>query len=251
MRKRTSNPSSLPTSPKKHRTHVRSCLQLAQLRYEKCELAEARVAFNMAFKSAQRAGDLRHQMEAIAGLLRLAADSLDEEAIRHWDQELDALMTAHSRQVPPMAWYCKGVIARRTGDLMKAQRHVHHYLRLVRAQSGTQPKEPEAKGWVLLSSILWQRRKVRRAQWLAENILKRYENDKPRGIEGLTSIVLGAIAEGGQDVEGALRWYQRAHASFLSEHNWYYHLYVLYGYARIYRQTADGHSSLLASGSGG
>ncbi len=220
----------------KPRSNVRNWLQLAQLRYEKCELAEARVAFELALDRADRDGDLRSVMEAIAGLLRLAADACDEEQIRHWDQELDLLMARHKRQVPPMAWYCKGVIARRAGDFGKAQRFVHRYVRLVRANPAAHPEEAEAKGWVLLATLLWARGRVRRARWLAEQILSWPEGIRLRSIRGLTEMLLGNISEESRELDEALKWFQRAHASFLGEHNWYYHLYVLYGYARVYRK---------------
>ena len=170
-----------------------------------------------------------------------------------------------------MAWFCKGVIARRSGDLRTAQRFVHRYIRLVRLerakpgkaeasalpklargvrQGGTSkvksltPGEPaagkiseaEAKGWVLLATILRARGRTRRSRWLAEQILSWPEGIELRSIRGLTEMVLGNLSEDARDLDDSLVWYQRAHASFLGEHNWYYHLYVLYGYARIYRK---------------
>jgi DNA-binding winged helix-turn-helix (wHTH) protein len=224
----------------KPRSNVRNWLQLAQLRYEKCELAEARVAFELALDRADRDGDLRSVMEAIAGLLRLAADACDEEQIRHWDQELDLLMARHKRQVPPMAWYCKGVIARRAGDFGKAQRFVHRYVRLVRANPAAHPEEAEAKGWVLLATLLWARGRVRRARWLAEQILSWPEGIRLRSIRGLTEMLLGNISEESRELDEALKWFQRAHASFLGEHNWYYHLYVLYGYLDLLDKATPG-----------
>jgi hypothetical protein len=221
---------------KRKRSSVRNWMQLARLRYEKCELAEARVAFAMALKAAQREGDIRMAMEAIAGLLRLAADALDEEAIRTWDHELDQLMQSHARQVPAMAWYCKSVIARRESKFRLAQAHMHRYLRIVRAKPKAHPKEAQARGWLMLSTILWQRGHLKRAQWVAEEVLRRYETQNLPGMNGLAAMVLGAIFESRRDCETAMAWYQRAHGSFLGEHNWYYHLYVLYGYARIHRQ---------------
>jgi DNA-binding winged helix-turn-helix (wHTH) protein len=243
---------------------VRNWLQLAQLRYEKCELTQARVAFEMAVKRATRDGDLRLVMEGIAGLLRLAADACDDDEVRHWDMELDHLMASHAGEIPPMAWYCKGVIARRAGDLRTAQRFVHRYIRLVRLErdetsprlargvrrggvshvKGLTPATPapgktseaEAKGWVLLATILRARGRTRRSRWLAEQILSWPEGIELRSIRGLTEMVLGNLSEDARDLDDALVWYQRAHASFLGEHNWYYHLYVLYGYARIYRK---------------
>lgn len=230
---------------------VRNWLQLAQLRYEKCELAEARVAFQMAVKRATRDGDLRSVMEGIAGMLRLAADACDDQEVRHWDAELDHLMASHARQVPPMAWFCKGVIARRSGDYKTAQRFIHRYVRLVRVEragvSGTKgasdasraspaPDEAEAKGWVMLATLMRHRGRTRRARWLAEQILSWPEGAKLRSIRGLSEMLIGNLCEDARELDEALKWFQKAHASFLGEHNWYFHLYVLYGYARIYRK---------------
>jgi hypothetical protein len=214
---------------------VRNWLQLAQLRYEKCELAEARVAFEMAVKRAKRDGDLRSVMEGIAGLLRLAADACADDEVRHWDGELDHLMAAHAGEVPPLAWFCKGVIARRGGDYRTAQRYVHRYIRLVRAErqasegpkprlargvkqagatqihefssspSGPLPEDAEAKGWVMLATLLRSRGRTRRARWLAEQILSWPEGIRLRSIRGLTEMLLGNLCEDARDLDGALK----------------------------------------------
>jgi hypothetical protein len=217
---------------------ARNWLTLAQLRYEKCELAEARVAFEMAVKRSLKDGDLKLMMEGIAGLLRWAADSGNDAEVAHWDEELDQLMIDHADEIPPMAWYCKGVIARRSGDLRTAQRFIHRYIRLVREERVADRKvdDSEAKGWVLLATILRSRGRTRRSRWLAHQILSWPEGVELRSIRGLTEMVLGNLAEDAREFNDAIQWYQRAHASFLGEHNWYYHLYVLYGYARIYRK---------------
>jgi DNA-binding winged helix-turn-helix (wHTH) protein len=94
----------------------------------------------------------------------------------------------------------------------------------------------EAKGWVMLATILWQRGRYRRCLHLCETILARYEARNLKAINGLTYLLIGNSLESQLDFEAALRWFQKAHASFLAEHNWYYHLYVLLAYARIYRQ---------------
>lgn len=221
---------------------VQNWLVLGQLRAEKCELSEAQVAYAMAHKQAKRSGDLRGVMEALSGLLRLAGEALDEVEIKRWEQELDQLMSEHPRQIPAMAWYCKGAIARHRMEPKVAQRFFHRYLRAIRkdprqAQYGTlsTAEEAIARGWVMMATMLWQRGKARRAQGLAEALLRTYEDKKLRGVNGMLYLVLGTLAERRKDFELALRWFQKAHAAFLGEHNWYYHLYVLYGYARLAR----------------
>jgi DNA-binding winged helix-turn-helix (wHTH) protein len=134
-----------------------------------------------------------------------------------------------------MAWYCMGVIERRAGRLLVAQRNVHRYLKLIRANPSAHPEESEAKGLVMLATLLWQRGRHKRAQWLGEEVLRRFGERNLRGINGLAAVVLGSVAESNRDYETALARFQQAHASFLGEHNWYYHLYALFGYARVYR----------------
>jgi hypothetical protein len=235
MSKGSASQKSQKTKSKKARSTIRNWLQLAQLRFEKCELAEARVAFTMALKRAKRDGDIRSAMDALAGLLRLAADALDEEAMRSWEAELDELIAAHSRQIPPLVWYCKGVIARRSNQYRLAQKYVHRYLRMVRANPSAHPEDAQAKGWIMLATLLWLRGKQARARWLAHQVLDWCEEKNLQGMRGLAEMLVGNIALDQKDLDEALRWFQKAHASFLSEHNWYYHLYVLYGYARIFR----------------
>lgn len=226
----------------KTRSSIGNMLILAQLRAEKCELKEAQVAYTIALQEAKTARDLRATMEALSGLLRLAGEALDESEVRRLERELDSLMDAHPKEIPAMAWYCKGVIARQGDDILLAQRYVHRYLRLVRRDPKSVstfqmqfPEEAEARGWVMLTFILWQRNCLRRTLWLAEELLRRYETRKLRGINGMLYLTLGTVAEKQKRYDTSLRWFQRAHIAFLSEHNWYYHLYVLYGYARLAR----------------
>src|SRR5579885_96079 len=91
---RTETSRSVPNS-------VKDWLQLAQLRAEKCELGEARANYLEAFQEAKRRADLRGMMEAASGLLRLAGEALDEEAIAKYDRELDQLIRKYPKAVPP------------------------------------------------------------------------------------------------------------------------------------------------------
>lgn len=225
-----------------NQSSVQTWLQLAQLRSEKCELKEAHVAYNMALEEAKSANDLRGVMEALAGLLRLASEALDEIGVRRWESELDRLMAQHPRHVPPMAWHCKGAISHDRNDIpLRTQRYFHRYLRAVRTASklsaayAFSPEEAEARAWLNLAITLWRRNHVRRCLWLTEHLLKRYENASIRSVRGLLYLLRGNISEKQRRLEDAMHWYQQAHTSFLADHNWYYHLYVLYGYARIAR----------------
>lgn len=243
----SSRTSKAKAAPRVNLEEIRSFLQLGQLRSEKCELKEARVAYEMAYELARKAHDLRATMEALSGLLRLAGEALDEAGVLRFEAELDQLMADHPRQVPPLAWYCKGAIARHHKDTRLAQRHFHRYLKAVRADSRVpedsaqliSPEEGEARGWVMLAIMLWQRsfghRSAARATWLAQELLRRYQDKSLPGVHGMLQLLLGNIAEWQKQHDVALRWYQKAHVSFLAEHNWFYHLYVLYGYARLAR----------------
>lgn len=226
---------------------VQSWLQLAQLRAEKCELKEAEAAFTMALQAARRNQDLRGMMEAIAGLLRLASEALDEAGILKWDRELDSLVAAYPKQISPLVWYCKSGVARHRKEPLLAQRLAHRYLKAIKKEVTShrapmleirEVEEAMAKGWLIIANSQWQRGRVNRAARLAEIILSRNENlegGKIRSIDGLCYLLLGNIAEKQRRYDDAMSWFQKAHGSFLGEHNWYYHLYVLYGYARLNR----------------
>lgn len=217
----------------KVRAHLQAQLQVAQLRAEKCELKEAKDTFYEALVEAKKVGDFKTIMEAISGLLRLSGEALDHPSIDRWDGELDRFMAAHPRQIPPMAWYCKGAVARHKGNIFLAQRCFHRFLRAVVADGTSE--ESIARGWVMLAIILQQRNRLGRSQWLVNELLRRYEKSNFRGVNGILYLLMGTLYERRKDLKSALRWFQKAHGQFLADHNWYYHLYALYGYARIAR----------------
>lgn len=221
---------------------LKSWLHLAQLRCEKCELKEAKIAYTMALRIAKRTGNTEARTEAISGLLRIAGEALDTSEVQRWENELDTLIERSPKQVPPMAWYCKGAISRQLYEPGAAQRYFHRYLLALKRESKTSfgtllesVEEAIAKGWVMIAVTALARKHVKRALFLAEALLERYEEKNFRGINGMLYLLLANIAETQKNYEIALAWYQRSHASFLGEHNWYYHLYVLNGYARLAR----------------
>ena len=226
------------SSSAKAHSSLHNWLQLGQLRAEKCELDQAEAAFSMALDQAKKMQDLRGTMEALAGLLRIAGEALDEPKMLRLDEALDELMASHPKQVPPLAWYCKGTVATYKGNSKLAQRCWHRYLRSVRRDA--QAADPHAteecfvKGWVSLA-VLWKRNKPSRSRHLATSLLKKYEQANFRSINGILYTLLGNLAEQERDLESAMDCYHKAHGCFLAEHNWYHHLYVLYGYARISR----------------
>jgi tetratricopeptide (TPR) repeat protein len=117
---------------------------------------------------------------------------------------------------------------------MQSQRYFHLYLRAARVESKSE--DAVARGWVMLATVLQQRKCYRRSEWLAKEILRRYEFLNLRGVNGILSLVMGTLCETKMDFKSALKWFQKANAQFLGDHNWYYLLYVLYGYARIERR---------------
>jgi DNA-binding winged helix-turn-helix (wHTH) protein len=221
---------------------IANWLQLGRLRSEKCELKEASVAFEMAYRIAKRGNDIKGMMEALSGMLRLACEALDEAAIVSIEEQLDSLIAAYPRHLPAMTWFCKGRIARFRRQHWQAQRLFHRYIRAIRSDPKNAlygeveaPAEAIARGWVSLAGVLVLRGSYRRAQWLGEEVLRRWGDAGYRGLAGNIDLLLGDIQERQRDYASAMSWYQKAHSAFLSEHNWFYHLYALYGYARIAR----------------
>jgi DNA-binding winged helix-turn-helix (wHTH) protein len=233
-------------------------LELGYVLTEKCELEKAKEAFVEALDLSKKFRDFRAQAEAISCLLWLAGEANDPASIEHWERELDSFIRTRPKHVPPMVWYCKGAIARHQKEYRVAQRHFHRYLRgtiqdgkenypagarvpttatsgVLYSAGARTYDEAVARGWAMLAIVLHQRGFVGRAKWLAQEILRRYETKKPRTVMGLLYLFLGKLAELKRELNEAVKLYQRAHASFLGEHNWYYHLHVLYAYARIAR----------------
>ena len=212
-------------------------LELGRLLFEKCELKAAQVVYLNALKHAKKSKDIRGTMEAISGLLRLASEANDSEAVQRWDGELEQVMAAYPKHIPPMAWFCKGVIARYQKKLQLAQRCHHRALRSYRVLLKTDAsyEADYVRCWQNLATVLFFRGHYRRALWLFQELLRRYESKNLRAVNGSLFIMMGLHFERLRDLDAAQKWYQKAHASFLGEHHWYNHIYVLYGYARVAR----------------
>lgn len=220
-------------------------LELAKLRMEKCELEESYETYASALEISlslsrkhKDASLLRYSMEAIAGLLRLSAEAMDGEKMVKWGKELDELMEKFPKQVPPMAYYCKALVSAYQNQRKKAIRLFSQYLRSVQAEQDWSVGDSQAlclaRGLVSLA-IFWKNHRPLRSRFIAQMVLKRYESAELHSINGLIYLLLGNLEERVGKLEIAQKWFQKAHVSFLGEHNWYYHLYVLYGYARIHR----------------
>ncbi len=210
---------------------------MGKLLSEKCELVQARVAYQTALEKARLEGDTVGVMEAMSGLLRLAGEALDTESVQVWEKELDAWLAFNPEPHVPMVWYCKGAIERHRGRFGLAQKYFHEYMRRARlhGEVGRTREESWARGWAMLAVIQLQRGKVRRAQWMCEQWLKWVGDRQVPGVNGVVFLTLGKIAEQRLEMFQALQNYQKAHRAFLAERNWYSHLYVLLAYGRLER----------------
>lgn len=225
-------------------------LRLARFLMEKCELREARIALEGVVAGTPPPTPTE-RMEAIAGLLRLAAESRDQAEILRWDRELEeAMAAARSREgagetVPPIAWYCKAVTERAQGRSLVAQRAAHRYLHeLARAvrpgvaadEDPERDWEPELKGWIFIAILFYQRGRRRRARQLVETLLARHQRSVARGFRGYAHLLLAYLEMDERRWAEADRHLTEAYGEFLREHNWYYHLYALYGFAVLARR---------------
>ncbi|MCC7440114.1 MAG: hypothetical protein IT285_00685, partial [Bdellovibrionales bacterium] len=213
-------------------------LRIGHLRMEKCELREAEEAFLKAFELARTAGEPAAMVESLAGLLRFAGEALDEARVKRWETELDRVMSAWPERVPPMAWYAKGAIAASREQWRTAGRYYLECVRRARKGllAGSEGAERDlARAFTMLANVCLQRGRMARARAFLGVVLKRFESKALRGVNGSVYVQLGLLEERARNLGPALQWYRKAHASYLQEHNWYHHLYVLYGYARLAR----------------
>ncbi len=267
---------------------------MARLRFEKCELTEAREAYEVAYLRSMRAlgksfGEswssnkaafqdrslsstgsvdlircFSELSESVAGLLRMASEAQDETALFRWEAELLLLMKKHPEFVSPLAWHCLGVVAHSRGEQRIAQNHFYQFLRSTRSEMGRSgafrknPSENWVKAWLDLAILWLSQGKRRRARWVCHSVMARLreweqvavnqgasdsEGKLTRGaiaiLRGQFELTLATIFEKNGDEQQALYHLRAAHSIFLGQHHWYYHLYVLYAYARFARLRED------------
>ncbi|MBI4926044.1 MAG: winged helix-turn-helix domain-containing protein [Bdellovibrio sp.] len=227
-------------------SEMHKLLQLGYLLSEKCELEKAQEIFLKVLKRAKDLGEVSTVMEALSQLLRLAGEACDETLIKEYEKELDDWTQRFPTMVHPMSYYCKAYIATSCREWKKAQAFFLKYMREVKSQSFSKiqfqvlsHEEYIARGWTLLALCLLERGFIRRADWLLKVLLHRYEQKNLRTVNGFLYLFQGYLFEKTKKHEEALSFYQKSHTSFLAEHNWYYHLYVLLAYARISRLQQD------------
>ncbi len=225
---------SQPESP------IRALLSRGQLFLEKCELSIARETFLEVVELAKKSNDRESLVEAIAVLLRLAAEARDETAIAKWDAELEKNLVGASGKTLALVWYNRAVVATHQGDFRKAQTFLYRSLRsFEQGRDLENLSHSELKYYLkIMASIaatFMDRRLHRRMDTLASYLIHKYENMGFHSEMTTLYIVKGVGAEREKNYELARSWYQKAHSAVLADRNWYFHLYVLYAYARIER----------------
>ncbi len=218
---------------------AKKALEYARILFEKCELKKAREAYLEAFELSKKLNDSAALSQSISGLLRLAAEASDAEGIKAWDHELDLIMRQAPLHTLPLAWYCKGVVASYENDHKKAYSHYLKALKFCKKVMVTdhsiERRAEFVKIWSNLASVLLDRKQMKRAQDLAALLLKKFEAENLPGINGPLYMLHGIMDQERGDYESALVWFHKAHSSFLRERHWYFHLYILFAYAKISR----------------
>jgi DNA-binding winged helix-turn-helix (wHTH) protein len=218
---------------------AKKALEYARILFEKCELKKAREAYLEAFELSKKLNDSAALSQSISGLLRLAAEASDAAAILVWDHELDLIMQKAPLHTLPLAWYCKGVVASYQNEHRKAFRYYLKALKFCKQvmleDQSVERRAEFVRIWSNLASVLLDRKHTQRAEHLTTLLLKKFENENLPGINGPLFMLHGLIEQDRGDYDAALAWFHKAHSSFLRERHWYFHLYILFAYAKIAR----------------
>lgn len=218
---------------------AKKALEYARILFEKCELGKSKEAYLEALELGRKIADPSAISQSVAGLLRLAGEAGDAAQIAHWGNELNALMSRTPEHLLPLAWYFKGVIASYAGDYRLAQRNYLKALKvskkLIVTDTSIERRAEYVRIWSNLADTLVERKQLERAARLAHLLLTHFEKEELPGINGPLYILMGMLHQRAKEYDVALNWYQKAHSAFLRERHWFFHLYVLYAYARIAR----------------
>lgn len=214
-------------------------LRIGHLRFEKCDFREAQVAFERAFELSKLESNPRSQGETIMGLVRTAGEALDKEMIAFCRYEIEKLLQEHPKEAPAVVWYGLAASAIFEGDWVLSEKYLRQYLTRLKKEKDRPDEYVQkgmARGLAMIANTYIQKGKLNRARMIADGILSRYESLKIRSINGVAYLILGTCYEINSEFSRALHYYQKAHESFLEEHNWYHHLYVLFAYAKVFRK---------------
>jgi hypothetical protein len=167
------------------KTEVEALFKMGRLSAEKCELSEAREFYERAYTVAKSGNLLQECVEAILGLMRLAVEAMDREAVKRLGVELDALVV-NNVEMPMVATYAKGLLEFFRENERDAQKLFHDYINITRKRlAGLSKSDPEhrrlseemARCCVSLVSLFWKKRKVKTVEWLVNTLLKTVESE--------------------------------------------------------------------------
>jgi len=215
-------------------------IEYARMLFEKCEIGMAKRASLEAYAQAKEVSDSKALIEAIILLVRMSAEAANAAEVEKWGTELEAAMLSAKDDDLPMAWYCKGVVASYRNDIRSSQTYYLRAAHAIRKVIGENPSKEMlieyAKIWSCIANELRENGKRKRSLALALALWKRFEGQGITGAEGALAMVQGLLREDVGDFDQAYRWYQKAHAAYLEDRNWFAHLYVQFAYARIERK---------------
>jgi DNA-binding winged helix-turn-helix (wHTH) protein len=225
-------------------TPIRALISRGQLFLEKCELVLAKTTFLEVIDLARAEGDREALTEAIAVMLRLAAEAKDQEAIAKWDTELEATLPGASGRALALAWHNRSVVAAHHKKYRLAQTYHYRALKALGGSRNPEKLSPEnhrlfVKIWASMTATFMDRKLNVRMNTTADELIKKYEGRGYHSEMTTLYIVKGMGAERARQFETARSWYQKAHSAVLADRNWYFQLYVFYAYARIERHVRN------------
>ncbi len=237
-------------------TEVRDSTRLARLLAEKCEIGEAIEIQERATLRARVLGDPSLLLETLAQTLRLRADAGHLARVEELESEILSVrqaLEAAQLSLPPLYWYCLGAVERVRDRPVRAMRAFHRFLKELKQLPAEACLGQESRSlwlgraWVMLATVFNRQGKVQRGAWIAERLrneqLLRAPEHRDRGILGTAALLLALQCERQGDWTRASSLLREAQTEFLRERNWYAHLSVLYGFARLARLNRQFHQA--------
>lgn len=226
------NPQDAPiTNRTQTQSQAQRALELGRILSEKCEFSSAKQCLLEALEKGQELQNGEIVTEAIAGLLRLAAEAASPEEIRQWEEALNKCLATASKDSAVLAWNGKGVVESYRKRYKEAQECFRHAMSFF---SDSTTPQLVTRVWSNLAANDIEQSRLKRASWIAEGLVKRFSDDE-LGVMGPVLMLRGLIAEQQGHYTESYQHYEKAHEVYLKEHNWFGYLYVLFGYARIAR----------------
>jgi DNA-binding winged helix-turn-helix (wHTH) protein len=126
----------------------------------------------------------------------------------------------------------------------KAQTYLYRAIKALGGSRNPERLSPDdqrlfVKIWASMAATFGDRNLNHRMTVAADELIAKYEDRNYYSEMTTLYIVKGIGAERSRQYEVARGWYQKAHGAVLADRNWYFHLYVLYAYARIERHTRN------------